>query len=58
MGTLFFSFLQISFFFFSKMDNIFLPKKKFKGEKKKNAASLLASKKDTRWTGRFFLGSP
>ena len=33
------------------MDNIFLPKKKIKEKKKKNAASLLASKTDTRWTG-------
>ena len=39
-----------NFFFHlcKKMDNIFLQKKKIKG--KKNAASLLASKKDT-WTG-------
>ena len=32
------------------MDIIFLPTKKLR-EKKKNEASLLASKKDTRWTG-------
>ena len=40
------------FFIFAKMDNIFLPMKNIKGKKeRKNAASLLASKKDTRWTG-------
>ena len=49
MGT-FFSFLQ-KIFFFPKMDNIFLPKKKLSGKKKKNPASLLALEKDTRWTG-------
>ena len=45
---LFFSFLQRTFFF-SKNGQYFPTKKKLR--EKKNAASLLASKKDTRWTG-------
>ena len=51
----FFSFLQR--IFFSKMDNIFLPRKKKVGEK--NAAARLASVLAIRWTGnRFFYGQP
>ena len=49
MGT-FFSFLQKKIFF-SKNGQYFPTKKKNLGKKKKNAASLLASKTDTRWTG-------
>ena len=49
MGTFFFIFAKKIIFF--KNGQYFPTKKKNYGEKKKIAASLLASKKDTRWTG-------
>ena len=59
MGVCFF--ISANFFiFFPKITNIFLQKFIFFKEKTKNAASQLASKTDTRWTGNisFFLGGP
>ena len=43
--------VRMGTFFFNFVKKIFLTEKKKLRKKKKNAASLLASKTDTRWTG-------
>ena len=56
LETIFFNFPKkiLFYFFFLKMDNIFMEKKK-RVEKEKNAAARLASILATRWTGNRFV---